>query len=86
MARDEPSPAVVVCVATWGSGADPNLLRELQPYRVGLGYNGTVIARVPRAEAERLLPEEIVLAVRETEPEKTPICAEVFRDWLVESW
>ena len=84
--RPEPSPAVVVCLATWGRGADPKLLADLQPYRVGLGYNGSVVARVPRDVAEELLPPEIVSELGPPENGKTPVCAEVFRDWRVESW
>ena len=82
----EPTPAVVVCLATWGRGADPKLLAELQPYRVGLGFNGSVVARVPRSFAESVLPAEVVSQWQASVAESTPVCAEVFRDWLVESW
>ena len=44
----EPSPALLMTVATWGRGADPNLLQALQPYRHGLGFNGSIVARVPK--------------------------------------
>lgn len=84
--RDEPSPAVVVCLATWGRGADPNLLAQLQPYRIGLGYNGSVVARVPREVAEQLLPSEVASRFGQAEEGQTPVCAEVFRDWQVENW
>ncbi len=84
--RDEPTPAVVVCLATWGRGADPKLLADLQPYRVGLGYKGSVVARVHREDAEELLPPEIVSEIGTFEDGKTPVCSEVFRVWRVESW
>ncbi len=86
VALADPTPAVVVCLATWGRGADPKLLNELQPFRVGLGFNGSVVARVPRDFAETVLPSEIVSQWPATESEQTPVCAEVFRDWLVEAW
>ncbi len=82
----EPTPAVVVCLATWGRGADPQLLAELQPYRVGLGFNGSVVARVPRSFAEAVLPGDVVSQWQAGDTERTPVCAEVFRDWLVEIW
>jgi hypothetical protein len=80
----EPAPAVLVSVATWGRGADPQLLEALQPYRVGLGFNGSVVARLPRALAEEIMPQ----AVREqlSQGEGTPVCGGVFKDWLVEFW
>lgn len=82
--RPEPDPAVLVCLATWGRGADPTLLQALQPYRVGLGFNGSVVARVPRAEAERLLPSEVL--DRLSGQAGLPVCGGVFKDWLVELW
>ena len=79
-----PDPAVLVCLATWGRGADPQLLQALQPYRVGLGFNGSVVARVPRAVAEQLLPESVKDQL--CKGTGLPVCAGVFKDWLVEVW
>ena len=85
LAKSEPSPAVVVCLATWGRGADPELLGRLQPYRHGLGFNGSVVARVPRDKALEWLPEKVVeeLAQR-SGPHSVPVCSGVFKDWLTE--
>lgn len=83
-ARPEPDPAVLVCLATWGRGADPQLLQALQPYRVGLGFNGSVVARVPRTEAEQLLPQSVKDQL--SEGSGLPVCGGVFKDWLVEFW
>lgn len=83
-ARTEPQPAVLVCLATWGRGADPKLLEALQPHRVGLGFNGSVVARVPRPEAERLLPSEV--SEQLAQGSGLPVCGGVFKDWLVEFW
>lgn len=82
--RAEPTPAVLVSVATWGRGADPALLQALQPYRVGLGFNGSVVARLPRELARELLPEGVV-AQFDGAP-GLPVCGGVFKDWLVEHW
>ena len=51
----EPSPALLMTVATWGRGADPDLLQALQPYRHGLGFNGSLVARVPHHALGRTL-------------------------------
>ncbi len=83
-ARQDPSPAVLVAVATWGRGADPALLQALQPYRVGLGFNGSVVARLPREMAAGLLPETVT-AQLDSAP-GLPVCGGVFKDWLVEHW
>lgn len=83
-ARPEPTPAVLISVATWGRGADPQLLAALQPYRVGLGFNGSVVARVPRAVAEEILPDGVVEQL--PQGEGIPVCGGVFKDWLVEFW
>lgn len=80
-------PAILITVATWGRGADPNLLARLQPFRVGLGFNGSVVARVPLALACQLLPEPICAKLRALSLEHPIIvCAEVFKDWVVEPW
>ena len=83
-ARTEPDPAVLISLATWGRGADPQLLQALQPYRVGLGFNGSVVARVPRAEAEQLLPQSVLDQL--AGGTGLPVCGGVFKDWLVEFW
>jgi hypothetical protein len=85
-AQSEPSPAVLISVATWGRGADPALLAALQPYRVGLGFNGSVVARVPRALAEEVLPPDVKAQWESCEPTAIPVCGGVFKDWLVEFW
>lgn len=82
---EEPKPAVIVCLATWGRGADPELLGRLQPYRHGLGYNGSVVARVPREKALEWLPDSAVTDLSSVnDPELTPVCCGVFKDWLTE--
>ena len=80
-----PTPAVLVCVATWGRGADPRLLAALDPYRVGLGFNGSVVARLPSELAGQVLPQE-VLSQLNLELDQISVCGGVFRDWRVESW
>jgi hypothetical protein len=82
----EPAPAVLVSVATWGRGADPKLLAALQPYRLGLGFNGSVVARLPRALAEEILPATVADQIRGAEDNGLPVCGGVFKDWRVEFW
>jgi hypothetical protein len=84
-ALPEPSPAVLVSVATWGRGADPKLLAALEPYRVGLGFNGSVVARLPRLTAEEILPAEVREQLPAV-PHQLAVCGGVFKDWLVEIW
>lgn len=81
----EPASAVLVCVATWGRGADPELLNFLQPYRHGLGFNGSVVARVPRELALEKLPAEVAQQCQE-KPAHICVCATVAKDWTVEHW
>lgn len=80
---DQPEPAVLLTVATWGRGADPNLLQALQPYRHGLGFNGSIVARVPVDFAREWLPSEA-----HSELDKgtggTPVYGAVFKDWAVD--
>lgn len=83
-ARLEPEEAVLLSVATWGRGADPKLLAALQPYRVGLGFNGSVVARIPRQLAEEMLPPAVCEQLGQGEG--LPVCGAVFKDWLVEFW
>ncbi len=86
-AQAEPDPAILVSVATWGRGADPALIAALQPYRVGLGFNGSVVARLPRAQASEILPKEAIKALSEHgDTELLPVCGGVFKDWFVELW
>jgi hypothetical protein len=83
-AMSEPTPAVLVSVASWGRGADPRLLAALEPYRVGLGFNGSVVARLPRSLAEQILPPEVYAQL--PEPPGLAVCGGVLKDWLVETW
>lgn len=86
-AQAEPDPAILVSVATWGRGANPELIKALQPYRVGLGFNGSVVARLPRAEASEILPKEALQALSEYQDSAgLPVCGGVFKDWFVEIW
>jgi hypothetical protein len=83
----EPSPAVLVAVATWGRGADPKLLAALQPYRIGLGFNGSVVARLPWDVAEDILPETVRAQLSaQDDTTRISVCGAVFKDWLVEIW
>ena len=78
----EPCPALLMTVATWGRGADPEQLQALQPFRHGLGFNGSVVARVPLDWARDWIPAE---AFSKVEQEKTemPVYSAVFKDWFV---
>lgn len=71
-------------VATWGRGADPELLKALQPYRHGLGFNGSIVARVPLEWADRWLPPEAADRVRSC-LKPNPVYSAVFKDWVVDS-
>lgn len=79
----EPGKAVIMTIATWGRGADPALLRSLQPFRHGLGYNGSIVAGVPVSEAQQWLPPEAWEQCRKTEGQ--PIYSAVYKDWVVET-
>ena len=79
----EPSPALLMTVATWGRGADPDLLQALQPYRHGLGFNGSVVARVPLEKARDWLPPTASAQLAEA-GEKPMVYAAVFKDWALE--
>lgn len=85
-ALPEPDPAVLVTVATWGRGADPELLQALQSYRHGLGFNGSIVARVPRDFALERLPASVVETIAQGEASALPVCAGVTKDWTVEFW
>lgn len=78
---ERPTPALLMTVATWGRGADPELLLELQPYRHGLGFNGSVVARVPKEVALQWIPEE---AAQQIDWESSCVYGAVFKDWVVE--
>ena len=80
---DEPSPALLMTVATWGRGADPDLLQALQPYRHGLGFNGSVVARVPLEEAKEWIPDEASAQLPEV-GESLFVYAAVFKDWALD--
>lgn len=84
-ALSQPTPAVLVSLATWGRGADPQLLAALQPFRVGLGFNGSVVARLPLRLAEQLLPSEVASQIS-SGAEGVAVCGGVFKDWTVEFW
>ena len=79
----EPSPALLMTVATWGRGADPDLLQALQPYRHGLGFNGSVVARVPLEKAREWLPTEASSQLAEA-GESLFVYSAVFKDWALE--
>lgn len=85
-ALEEPEPAVLITLATWGRGADPDLLKALQPYRHGLGFNGSIVARVPREFALSHLPPGVVESLDQAGPDTLPVCAGVTKDWTVEHW
>lgn len=79
----EPSPALLMTVATWGRGADPDLLQALQPYRHGLGFNGSVVARVPLEQAREWIPTEASARVPAA-GEGAFVYSAVFKDWALE--
>lgn len=81
---DHPHPALLMTVATWGRGADPELLQALQPYRHGLGFNGSVVARVPLEQAREWIPEEASAQISKSDGKPTVYSA-VFKDWAVEA-
>ena len=83
----EPQPAILLTVATWGRGADPEMLLALQPYRHGLGYNGSIVARVPQGLLDDWISEDGLAQLKElqrTAPQRTPVYSAVFKDWRVE--
>ena len=82
----EPEEALLMTVATWGRGADPELLKALQPYRHGLGYNGSIVARVPRELALQWIPEkarEEIYSDSSTHSQMV-VFSGVFKDWALE--
>ena len=79
----QPSPALLMTIATWGRGADPEMLRALQPYRHGLGFNGSIVARVPEALALQWLPEKARLEY-ESGDGASRVYSAVFKDWAIE--
>ncbi len=86
-ALTEPEFAVLLVVATWGRGADPSLIKGLEPYRCGLGFNGSVVARVPREQALAWLPESLREQVEVWDPKEVlPVCSTVFKQWWAEPW
>ena len=82
----EPNPALLMTIATWGRGADPELLQALQPYRHGLGYNGSIVARVPRELALEWIPEKAREEVRSKQLKISEylVFSGVFKDWALE--
>lgn len=80
---ETPEPAVLMTVATWGRGADPKLLEALQPYRHGLGFNGSIVARVPLPFAREWLPEEVQVELAREES-GTLIYGAVFKNWALD--
>jgi hypothetical protein len=71
-------------IATWGRGADPDLLLALQPFRQGLGFNGSIVARVPRERASEFLPEEAFSQLSEAQADGIPVYSAVFKDWTLD--
>ena len=79
---EQPSPALLMTIATWGRGADPEMLQALQPYRHGVGFNGSIVARVPEALALQWLPEKARQDYRSGEG-TTRVYSAVFKDWVL---
>lgn len=48
---------IFLSVATWGRGAQHEILQKLQPYSIDLGYNGSVVACLELKELQELSPE-----------------------------
>lgn len=84
--RPTPNPGVLISLATWGRGADPNLLVALQPFRVGLGFNGSIVARVPRDFAREWLPEQVWAQIEASSTDALAVCGSVLKDWHVDFW
>jgi hypothetical protein len=78
----EPEQALLMTVATWGRGADPEQLKALQPFRHGLGFNGSVVARVPMDWAAEWIPEVAFHQVQAAEF-RPVVYSAVFKDWFV---
>lgn len=81
---EQPSPALLMTIATWGRGADPEMLQALQPYRHGLGFNGSIVARVPEALALQWLPEKARLKYQSGDG-SARVYSAVFKDWVLET-
>lgn len=82
----EPEPAVLITVATWGRGADPEFLKALQPYRHGLGFNGSIVARIPLDLGKEWLSDEALQKMEEARSRgETPVYSAVFKNWVVDT-
>ncbi len=81
----EPDPAVLMTVATWGRGADPEFLLALQPFRHGIGFNGSIVARVPCELAAEWLPKQAKSELEHTDRDTGYLVyGAVFNDWAVD--
>lgn len=65
---------LIVVAATWGRGCSPDLLRRLEPFRRRSGYNGTLVAVVPRSQAGAVLGQDLP----ENRPGQVPILSLAF--------
>jgi hypothetical protein len=65
---------LIVVAATWGRGCSPELLRRLEPFRRRSGYNGTLVAVVPRSQAGEVLGQD----APEHRPGQVPILSLAF--------
>ncbi|MGE0488264.1 MAG: hypothetical protein AB7S38_03505 [Vulcanimicrobiota bacterium] len=79
-------PPLVVSVATWGRGCKQETLQALEPYRHGLGFNGSVVARPPRALAAELFEMPELQTAQAPAGKRTQVLGvafkSVFLDWL----
>lgn len=83
-ADDGREPGVVLSVATWGRGARQSLLQALEPYRHGVGFNGSVVARVPRSIAAELLERPDLVGLEPPGPGHVLVVGMAFKELCVE--
>ena len=81
-------PPLVVSVATWGRGCKQETLQALEPYRHGLGFNGSVVARPPRSLAAQLFEMPELLGTEVPSGKRTQVLGVAYKsvhlDWLEE--
>lgn len=77
---------VVVSVASWGRGVSPEVLQQLESRRHGLGFNGSVVARIPVDEAGELFDCAPLLEQEPPGPDRYPVLGVAFKerhlDWF----